>query len=105
MPEMKPAADGQNDAWGKTMTASDSLLRLLTDFFNLPPGTAPEKITQPAIASWDSLAMVQLIADLQGTFSVEFDLDEIETLRSYDEIHRALSRKGVSMGVPTVSRA
>ena len=40
--------------------------------------------------------MVQLIADLQGTFSVEFDLDEIDALRSYDEIHRALSRKGMS---------
>jgi len=39
--------------------------------------------------------MVQLIAELQGAFAIEFDLNEIETLRSYEEISRALSRQGV----------
>jgi len=78
------------------MNSSDPLLRLLTDFFNLPPDTPSREITQQAVPSWDSLATVQLIADLEGTFSVEFDLDEIDVLRSYDEIHRALSRKGIS---------
>jgi len=86
------------------MNNSDPLLRLLIDFFNLPPDTGSQEIRQQAIASWDSLAMVQLIADLQGTFSVEFDLAEIEKLRSYDEIYRALSSKGVSFPSPTVSR-
>lgn len=86
------------------MTKHNHLLRLLTDFFNLPPNTPPRAINQEAIASWDSLAMVQLIADLQGTFSVEFDLHELDSLRSYDEIRRALSRKGVSLGRPAASR-
>ena len=85
------------------MNNSDPLLGLLTDFFNLPPDTHPQEISQQAIASWDSLAMVQLIADLQGTFSVEFDLEEIEALRSYDEIWRVLSRKGMSFKRPTPS--
>jgi acyl carrier protein len=85
------------------MNNSDPLLRLLTDFFNLPPDTHLQEISQQAIASWDSLAMVQLIADLQGTFSVEFDLEEIEALRSYDEIRGALSRKGISFKRPTPS--
>jgi acyl carrier protein len=85
------------------MNNSDPLLRLLIDFFNLPPDTHPQQIRQQAIASWDSLAMVQLIADLQGTFSIEFDLGEIEALRSYDEIYRSLSRKGISFERPTAS--
>ena len=85
----------------KTMDDRDPLLSLLTDFFNLAPNTRAEDITQEGIASWDSLAMVQLIADLQGTFRVEFDLDEIGALRSYGEIHRALSKKGVPLGEPT----
>jgi acyl carrier protein len=85
------------------MSNSDPLLRLLTDFFNLPPDTPPREISQQAISTWDSLAMVQLIADLQGTFSIEFDLEEIEKLRSYDEICLALSRKGVSFKNYTAS--
>jgi acyl carrier protein len=85
----------------KTMDDRDPLLSHLTDFFNLAPNTRAEDITQEGIASWDSLAMVQLIADLQGTFEVEFDLDEIGALRSYGEIHRALSKRGVPLGEPT----
>jgi acyl carrier protein len=79
------------------MNNSDRLLRLLIDFFNLPPETHPRQITQQVISSWDSLAMVQLIADLQGSFLVEFDLDEIGALRSYAEIRDALSKKGVPL--------
>jgi acyl carrier protein len=83
------------------MQDNDRLTRLLLDFFNLPPDTQPRDIKQNAVASWDSLAMVQLIADLQGTFSIEFDLEEIDALRSYDEIRYALSRKGVSLNDAT----
>jgi acyl carrier protein len=80
------------------MQNSDPLLCLLTDFFNLPADTSPARITQISVETWDSLATVQLIADLEGTFEVEFDLDEIERLRSYDEIRKTLIRKGVSVG-------
>lgn len=86
------------------MNKSDRLLRLLTDFFNLPAETHPREISQQTIPSWDSLAMVQLIGDLQGSFLVEFDLDEIEALRSYDEIRHALTRKGVSLELPAPSQ-
>jgi acetyltransferase-like isoleucine patch superfamily enzyme/acyl carrier protein len=98
----RPAPGGalEERAGGK----NDPLFRFLTDFFNLPPHLSPQEITQEAVSSWDSLAMVQLIADLQGTFSVKFDLDEIEELRSYEEIRRALSRKGVSLNkLPVVT--
>lgn len=85
------------------MSDNDPLLRLLSDFFNLPANTRPEEINQQAVASWDSLAMVQLIADLQGTFQVEFDLDEIQVLRSYDEIRQSLARRGITFEAPTAN--
>lgn len=77
------------------MQTSDSLVQLLVEFFDLPADTRPEEIAQPAIPKWDSLAMVQLITELQGRFCVEFDLEEIQALRSYREIHDTLARKGV----------
>lgn len=71
------------------------LHRLLVEFFNLPTNTPSEDISQPLLANWDSLAMVQLITELERRFSVEFDLEEIHQLRSYAEIRDALSRKGL----------
>ncbi len=79
------------------MENSDPLLRLLVDFFDLPAGKPHDAIAQQAIPAWDSLAMVQLISELEGVFSIEFDLEEIQRLRSYDEIHGVLRQKGVSI--------
>lgn len=72
----------------------DSLHRLLIEFFDLPANTRPEDISQQLLSKWDSLAMVQLITELERRFSIEFDLDEIHRLRSYAEIREVLSRKG-----------
>jgi acyl carrier protein len=83
---------------------SDTLLRLLVEFFDLPVDTRPENIRQQILPSWDSLAMVQLITELEGRFLVNFDIEEIQRLRSYDEIRDALSRKGVSLEVQLSSR-
>ena len=86
------------------MNDNDPLLRLLVELFDLPADTRPESIRQHSLPSWDSLAMVQLITELEGRFSVNFDIDEIERLRSYDEIREALSRKGFSFHTPPISR-
>jgi len=83
---------------------SDALLRLLVEFFELPHDSRPENIRQQLLPSWDSLAMVQLITELEGRFLVNFDIDEIQRLRSYDEIRDALRGKGVSLGVQATSR-
>lgn len=77
------------------MDAEDRLLPLLLDFFDLPADTPPEDIRQQLLPAWDSLATVQLITDLERAFSVNFDIDEIARLRSYQEIRDALSRRGV----------
>jgi acyl carrier protein len=77
------------------MKNSDQLRELLIDFFALPEEV--RELSQKAIPAWDSLAMVQLIGELQATFAVDFDIDEIQTLRSYQEIRDCLSRKGVDV--------
>jgi acyl carrier protein len=78
------------------MNETDALRELLIEFFQLPTTTPASEIVQASVAQWDSLAMVQLITELQSAFRVQFDLDEIERLTSYDEIRTILLRKGVS---------
>lgn len=76
---------------------TDRLRDLLIEFFELPPDTTGSDIVQERIAKWDSLAMVQLIAELQTVFGVEFEVDEIDRLTSYAQIAEALGRKGVKV--------
>jgi acyl carrier protein len=79
------------------MKNNDRLRELLIDFFALPPEVRSTELSQKAIPAWDSLAMVQLIGELQATFAVDFDIDEIQTLRNYEEIRDCLARKGVDV--------
>jgi len=86
------------------MNDNDPLLRLLVEFFDLPANTRAQNVRQQLLPAWDSLAMVQLITELEGTFLVNFDIDEIDRLRSYEEIQDALCRKGFSLDGPPISR-
>ncbi len=88
----------------RPMNDNDPLLRLLVEFFDLPEDTRPQNVRQQLLPAWDSLAMVQLITELEGMFLVNFDIDEIDRLRSYEEIRDALSRKGFSLDGPPISR-
>ena len=84
------------------MSSSDALRHLLIDFFGLLSDIEPEIITQKAIPAWDSLASVQLIAELQGRFNVDFDVEQLESLRSYSGIATALSRKALLISAPAL---
>jgi acyl carrier protein len=84
----------------KAANNNDPLLQVLIEFFDLPESTPAENIRQPMVPTWDSLAMVQLITELEARFSVTFDIEEIQRLRSYDEIRDAFSHKGLSFGPP-----
>jgi acyl carrier protein len=79
------------------MKEHDPLRVLLIEFFQLPADTKPEQLTQPAVAKWDSFAMVQLITELQSAFSVEFGFDEVDRLTSYAAIREILSRRGAKL--------
>ena len=74
------------------MSDNDKLKKALIEFFNLPETTSVTELSQAHISEWDSLAMVQLITELESIFGVEFEFEDIEQLRDYAEINAALSR-------------
>jgi acyl carrier protein len=75
----------------------DRLQQVLIEFFDLPPTTKQEELCQKSIGGWDSLAMVQLVSELQAVFDVEFELEDIERLTSYEQIRDALSKRNAAV--------
>ena len=45
------------------------------------------------IAAWDSFSHINLMLGIEAEFGVEFDSDEIGTLRSVGQIFEALQRR------------
>ena len=56
-----------------------------------------EEFTFQRVDSWDSVAHLSLISELEDTFDIMFDSEDILHFESYDNGKRILDRMGVSM--------
>ena len=56
-----------------------------------------EDFTFQRVDSWDSVAHLSLISELEDTFDIMFDSEDILHFESYDNGKRILDRMGVSM--------
>jgi acyl carrier protein len=76
--------------------ASGRLTRCFSAVF---PQLSPEAIhaaSLETVPTWDSVAMVTLVALIEDEFGVSFELDEIELLTSYNAVLNALERKAAA---------
>lgn len=45
--------------------------------------------------TWDSMGQLNLVAELEETFDISIEPEEIGTIKSYDDIVRLLKDKGI----------
>jgi len=55
-----------------------------------------DDMTASDVESWDSLAHINLILQIENEFGVKFNITEIQGLRCVGDIINLLHRKGVS---------
>jgi len=77
------------------MNNSEKLIELVANTLGLAPSEIDENSGQENIPAWDSLAMVNLITELEILFSVQFDILEIAEFHSIKKIKSSLINKGV----------
>ncbi len=71
------------------------LLEICAELFEVPLDSLSEETTQDSIENWDSLGMVNLIAEVEAAFGVKFALLEIAEFRTIGIIKDTLAAKGV----------
>jgi acyl carrier protein len=76
------------------ISAADALGQRLRDVMGAVFGIKPALITQDAssatIAEWDSVRHLQLMLALEEEFNVQFDADELVSLRTVEKIEQRL---------------
>jgi acyl carrier protein len=77
------------------MSNSETLMKALSAVLNEPVSRIRDESTQDTLPNWDSLAMVNLVPELEQAFGVEFDILEIADFKSVALIKTILSEKGV----------
>lgn len=71
----------------------DKLREIMADILNVPPDEISSDTSADSVASWDSLAQINLASAIEEEFGISFSVQEIEAMKSYDDIVSTLSGK------------
>jgi acyl carrier protein len=71
----------------------DKLREIMADILNMPAEEISSDTSADSVASWDSLAQINLANAIEEEFGISFSVQEIEAMKSYDDIVSTLSGK------------
>ncbi len=69
------------------------LSAIVAEVLNLPASSITDASGPETVQEWDSLAHMRLVAKLEETFGVRFDLDEIIQMENVGKIKALLEKK------------
>lgn len=78
------------------MNNHEKLILAISDVLDVPVDIINDDSDKDSLPGWDSLAMVNLVMELETIFDISFDLLEIAEFKSVRIIKLFLEDKGVS---------
>jgi len=76
----------------ENQTKFDEIIKAV---FELPDAYDPSDVKKDALASWDSLGHVSLVAALESEFGISIDTNEMERATDLDAVKSILTTKGL----------
>lgn len=66
---------------------------ICADILDLNPAAIDKHLAMDNIESWDSLSHINLIAALEEKWKITFDVEEIETMTTFQKIVEKIKQK------------
>lgn len=70
----------------------EKLSKIFIDIFNLERSFPLEKVRFGQLESWDSMAHLNLIYEIENVFSIEIDPNDFVAMSSFEEICRIVEK-------------
>jgi len=77
------------------MTPREQLYQLVADLFAVEVKELSPSSSRQTLQRWDSMGTIDLVAQLEKTFGVRFDLLEVDELLTLEIVEASLAEKGV----------
>ena len=77
------------------MNSKEKYDRVFTDSFEVSANDLGEKLEYNSIETWDSIGHMQMIAELEDIFEIEFEMDDIINFSSYNKGIEILVKYGI----------
>jgi acyl carrier protein len=77
------------------MNAIDRLAELFTETLRLPAGTNVSTLEYRGVEQWDSVAHMQLVSEIENTFDVMLQTEDVIAMGSFTKARDILRKHGV----------
>ncbi len=74
---------------------TDRLLALFADILAVDPDSVTDATAPDNNPKWDSLANMILLSEIEETYAVELESDEITSMKSIGKIRHILANRGI----------
>lgn len=82
--------------WRSNVDNLEILIETVSGVLGVPAASIDMSSNQDSVEKWDSLAMVNLVTELETIFGVQFDILEISEFHSVEIIKLILMEKGIT---------
>ena len=79
------------------MSNKDNYDRVFIESFDLDEDKLNDKLEYNSIEAWDSIGHMQMIAELEDAFEIEFEMDDIIDFSSYNKGFEILEKYGIKI--------
>lgn len=77
------------------MTNEEKYRHVFVETFSVDQAALPGKLEYNSIPEWDSIGHMGLVADLEDTFDISMEMDDVIDLSSYEKGKQILAKYGV----------
>jgi acyl carrier protein len=78
--------------------SQELLKKAFVEALGIPEDTDWDTLAYRSIEAWDSVAHMQLVGEIEDTFDVMIDTQDVIDMSSYNETVRILEKYGVELG-------
>ena len=79
------------------MSNKDNYDQVFIESFDLDAKQLNDKLEYNSIEAWDSIGHMQIIAELEDIFEIEFEMDDIVDFSSYSKGMEILVKYGIEV--------
>ena len=79
------------------MKNKDNYDQVFIETFSVDKNELNDKLEYNTIEAWDSIGHMQMIAELEDAFEIEFEMDDIIDFNSYKKGFEILAKYGIEV--------
>lgn len=79
------------------MSKKENYDRVFIESFSINENKLDDKLVYNSIPEWDSIGHMQMIAELEDVFEIEFEMDDIINFNSYSKGIELLVKYGINV--------